>query len=442
MVLLCSLAAACDLGAGSTPTAATELTKSAPPTQTVEPPATPMHTEEPATRTAPAPPSATDTPPTQKTTATPSSQTDSWFGPNARLLFVSGDDVQADLLALNKDGTVTLVLQDVGQDVIVSPDGRRLGSVQLLDDGHSTLELRHIGSGAVDEVTPDSMSGLLRFVFDRNSRRLAYLDLGFHTDAGVPWAIVVVDLESGAVSRYDALMAGTDSEPLPGVPIGWTGQSIREDELLIDTFLPFTEGGWMGVWGAALPGDGASAPLYDLALRQVIPGAPAYSSRLFLAPDAQTLAFLARDPDYVPDNYYTEFYDLAVNLLRLGSLNDGALNTLVEANDGSALARAVAWSPTGERLLFGQGHYEGESFIDLVLRSTDLGGSIVTYGPLTLPALGGLLDLAWCDTSRAYYVTWDGGDGISRLLDFDLNTGVNTEINAGQRIEIVGCAPQ
>jgi hypothetical protein len=77
----------------------------------------------------------------------------------------------------------------------------------------------------------------------------------------------------------------------------------------------------------------------------------------------------------------------------------------------------------------------------LSLKSSDRSGTIVEYGPLTLPPLGDLFDLTWCDKSLALYVTWDGGDGTHRLLSFDLNTGISTEISAGQRAEIVSCAP-
>jgi hypothetical protein len=153
------------------------------------------------------------------------------------------------------------------------------------------------------------------------------------------------------------------------------------------------------------------------------------------------VAFLGRDPDYYPDNYFPEFYDLAVNRLEVAALADAARTVLVEASDGSALARGLAWSPAGERLLFVQGTYEGESFAELSLKSSDSSGTVVTYGPLTLPPLGGLLELAWCDPSLALYVTWDGGAGTQHLLSFDLNTGVSGEVSSGRQLQIVGCAP-
>jgi hypothetical protein len=365
-----------------------------------------------------------------------------WHSAGTLALFVRGDDEQADLFSLVDDGTTRLVFPDVGREARVSRDGRWLGFIRWYEDGRSTLELHDAQSGEVREIAPDTASGLFSYSFDPESRRLAYLDLGDYTDAGVPWALVIVDLEGGATARHDAFMAGPDTRPLPGMPIGWSGHPSQSDELIIDTFLPYTEGGWMGMWGVTLPADGTSAPLESLVRRELIPAAPVYSSRPRLAPDGQDVAYLGRNPDYVPDNYHTEFYDLAVNRLGIASLADGARTTIVDIDDGSALTRAFSWSPTGERLLFAQGRYEGEDFANLVLKSSDRSGTTVTYGPLMLPPLGGILDLAWCDSSRAIYVTWDGVDGTERLVSFDLNTGVSTEISAGRRLQIVGCAPE
>ncbi len=440
--LLCVLVVACRADEMSTPPAAAEQTRDIPPTHVPEPTATPLPPEPTVAPTLSLLPPASPTPTHQPLTATPLPELVSWYGAGTVVLFVGGDNGHAGLYALDDDGTIRLVFPDVGDEARVSPDGRWLGFVRWREDGRGTLELYDARSGAVHKITPDTTSGMFGFAFDQESGRLAYLDLGAYTGEGVNWALVVVDLESEASTRYEALMAGSETRPLPGVPVGWSGHASHADELIIDTFMPFTEGGWMGVWGVTLPPDVASAPLASLALRELVPGTPAYSSRLHLAPNGQDVAFFGRDPDYVPDNYFPEFYDLAVNRLDLAALDDGARTTVVGVNDGSALARAVAWSPTGERLLFAQGHYDGENLADLLLKSSDRNGVIVTYGPLTLPALGGLLDLAWCDTAHAFYVTWDDGDGMQHLVSFDLNTGGSDEISAGRRLQIVGCAPQ
>lgn len=432
LLLLLTLTAAC--GGSGPPTPTPVPLERIQPTPTLAATATVAPTEPAATVTLSPAPTATPT-------ATPPSEPATWYGGAALALFSSGDGEQTDLYAMEADATTRLVLADVGRDARVSPGGRWLGFVRWGQDGRGSLELHDAGSGERRQITPETTSGLLRFAFDPDGRRLAYLDLGAYTEAGVPWALVVVDLESDAEARYEALMRNDGAQPLPGAPVGWSQAVPDKDELLIDTFVPYTEGGWMGVWGVTLPADGHSVQLDSLPLRALIPAVPAYSSQVYLAPDGRSVAFLGRDPDYYPDNYFPEFYDLAVNRLEIAALADGARTVLVEASDGSALARGLAWSPAGERLLFAQGTYEGESFAELSLKSSDRGGAVVTYGPLTLPALGGLLELAWCNPSLALYVTWDGGAGTQHLLSFDLNTGVSGEVSNGSQLQIVGCVP-
>jgi hypothetical protein len=368
-------------------------------------------------------------------------QPTSWYGAGTVALFASGDDEQAEVYALSADGTTQLVLPDVGRDVMVSPDGRWLGYVRWRPEGQGALVVHDARSGESRTVSPETSGGLLRFAFHPDSRQVAYLDLGGFTESGVPWALVVADLENDETARYDGLMTDAETRPLPGAPVGWLGSESDAVELIIDTFLPYSEGGWMGVWGVTLPADASSAALDTLPKRELIPGAPIYTSQLFLAPDRRSVAFLGRDPDYFPDDYFPAFYDLAVNRLETAALDDGERSPLLEISDGSALGRALAWSPSGERLLFAQGFYEGESFTQLSLKSSDRDGNVVEYGPLTLPPLGGLAGLGWCSPSLALYVTWDGGDAIEHLLAFDLNTGVSVELSAAPRIEIVGCTP-
>jgi hypothetical protein len=280
---------------------------------------------------------------------------------------------------------------------------------------------------------------MVRFLFDPSASRLAYVDLGTVMGGRVPWSLVVADLETDMSVRYDAVMADVDSRPLPGVPVAWSGAGPRE-HIILDTFLPYTESGWMGVWDVPLPAGSVSGLLETLLPREIVPGG-AYGSQVVLAPDGHNLAYLARDPDYVPDNYSPEYYDLAVNRLAIASLGDGSSYTLVEASDGSALARAVSWSPLSDRIIYARGLYEGEHLSDLVLKSTDLSGSVVTYGPLDVPGPGELMDIVWCSPGVVFFVTWDGLDGLEKLISFDLNTGATREIAADRRVDIVTCVP-
>lgn len=432
LVLLLTLSVAC--GAGAEPTPTTVLLRDIQPTHLPAPSATPT-------------PSPSDTPalpesmPTLAPAEPPTPEPPSWYGADALALISSGDDEQADLYALGSDGAARLIFSGVGQDARVSPDGRWLGFVQIDQDGRSALELHDARSSDSRQFAPDTSSGMLKFTFDRAGRRLAYLHLGAPAESGVPWALVVADLEKDTTARYDALMTRDEGRFLPGIPEAWSGVPSAGDELIINTFLPYTEGGWAGVWGVTFPPDGAPAPLDTLSLRELIPGAPAYLTRLYMSSDGQSLAFLGRDRDYRPDNYFPEFYDLAVNRLEVTALAGGARTLLVSVDDGSALARVLAWSPTDARLLFAQGHYEGEHFTTLTLKSSDLSGVVTEHGPLTLPPMSHLSDLAWCTESQVLYVAWDGSDNLQRLFSFDLTTALSTELSAAPQIKIIACTP-
>jgi hypothetical protein len=381
------------------------------------------------------PPTIPPTEPPPPTAAPPS-----WYGAGTVALFSVGDQASGDLYALDHDGVTHLVLPGIGGGAAVSPDGRWLGFVRGETEDKPWIELHDAETGASREILTDTfVASTLNLAFDRGSRRLAYLYLGDLGESGVvPWALVVVDLERNTTAHYDAQMTREDRRSLPGMPVGWSSG----DELVINTFMPYSGGGWAGVWGVTFPADGAPASLDTLSLRELLPGAPAYLSHLFLSPDGQNLAFLSRDPDYKPDNYLFEFYDLAVNRLETLALASGARTLLVRVDDGSALAHALAWSPAGDRLLFAQGRYEGgEQLGTLTLKSSDLDGAVVEHGPLTLPPSGTLADLAWCTASQVLYVAWDGTDYTQQLYSLDLTTALSTQLSRGEQINLITCAP-
>jgi hypothetical protein len=437
-VLLVILLVACSDQASpasiSAPTPTGSLTPSFEPT-TTQAPLTP---EPSATPALPLSPTATAT---TLPAATAPSLSDTWFGAGTVGLFVASEDGPSSLWALQESGTLASLLDGVGSDARVSPDGKWLGYTEWSDDGSSALVLHHATSDETRQILSETTSGLSSFTFFPDGERLVYLDLGATTTGGVPWALVATDLDSGTQVRYEALMADAESRPLPGGPAGWIHGRDGSEELIIETFLPYTEAGWMGVWGVMLPADGAPASLAALPLRELVSATPPYYSRMYVSPDREKLAFLARDPDYYPQGYASVAYDIAVNRLEMLRVEDGTRHALLVVDNGSALAPTLSWSPDGERLLFAQGTYEGENFDALSLKSSDAGGSVVTYGPLDLPPLGGLLELVWCKPALALYVTWDGRDSTEHLLSFDLNTGVSTEVSAARRISIVGCAP-
>jgi hypothetical protein len=357
-------------------------------------------------------------------------------------LFLSGGETGAGLYGLIADGSTRLVMENIGEKPRISPDGRWLAFARWREDGRGAIVLHDALSDATSELLTETTSGFLRFAFDRESRRLAYLELGpVLSDGSVPWAIVVAELETGATARYEAVMVEHDSAPLPGLPLGWSSVASGADELILDTVVPYAEAWGMGVWGVTLPADGGSAPLDVLTLRQILSRESLYSLMPPLAPDGRTIGYLLSDPDYVPENYAPEFQDFAVNRLGVAELATGALTTLVEVSDGSALAHTLAWSPSSERLLFARGHYDGEHLANLTLLSTDHSGRVASHGSLDSPPSASLLELAWCGESTALYRFWSGATKMQHLYRFDLDSGIATETASAQRIEIVGCVP-
>jgi hypothetical protein len=438
VLLLLLFFRACDVAQGPTPevsptiaegqTATTVVT--ATPTAQVPTfsPTAASALEETASPSSPAP-SATSVP----------AVSNSWFPFGAVLVVALGDDDSADVNAVGADATLQTVFTDAGDEVSISPKGRWLGYVRLQDTGSSTLVVHNATSGERREINPDTRSGMLRFLFDPEGSRLAYVDLGAYVGGRVPWSLVVSNLDTQQSVRYDAVMVDTETRPLPGVPVAWS-QSGSRDHIILDTFLPYTESGWMGVWAIPLPAGSISGLLDTLSPIEMVPSG-GYSSDVILAPDGEKLAYLARDPNYVPDNYVAEYYDLAVNQLAIAGLEDRTREILVEVDDGGALARAIAWSPASERLLFVQGTYEGEQLTELTLKSTDLDGTVVTYGPLNLPRPSELVKMAWCSSGAVFLVTLDWHDGLEKLSRVDLNTGAVKEISARRRVDIVTCVP-
>jgi hypothetical protein len=339
------------------------------------------------------------------------------------------------------NGEPRRIREGLGENVHVSPGGTWLGFLEREAAGQVTLQIYAAGD-SISHTIPSGETGVpYDFAFDSAGERLVYLDLGERSTAGLPWALVVIDLESGQTTRYPAVMSNPEDQPLPGTPLGWSQTTADADELIFDTFLPGTEVGWQGVWGVTLPAGGETAPLRSLPLRQLVPPAPVYTMDPHMSPGRKRLAFLGRNPSYKPDGYTPEFYDLAVNRLEILELSQGTRRALVVADDGSALGRALAWSPQGDQILFAQGRYEGQDWASLMLKTADLDGAVHELGRLNMPARGGLVQLAWCRESMILYSTWDGSNGQQSLYIFNMESGIAVPVRNAVRIEIVGCAP-
>ncbi|MBN1979721.1 MAG: hypothetical protein JW918_20185 [Anaerolineae bacterium] len=297
------------------------------------------------------------------------------------------------------------------------------------------VAVANLESGTTYNIPLTTGYTLYGLAFDHAETRLAFMELG--VSGGYVWAIVVVNLADGSTARFE----DTFTHPvaagamLPGRPVGWTAAG---DELLLDTFLPDTEGNWAGVWAVTLPPGTPSAALNSLSRRAVIASGD-YSAETRLSPDATHLLYLNRDHTYTPSGYAPMAYDLAVNQLWQVNVATGASTQLVNVTDGGALARTAAWSQEVPHTLFAQGNYAGDAFSSLMLRSRDAGGAVSDFGSAPLPPGGSLQSIDWCRPDFALVVVTTA-DYAHQLHVVQLGGG-STLITSDAYISVLGCVP-
>jgi hypothetical protein len=374
----------------------------------------------------------TVTPHTAPPTPTPEPPTD-WLPPGTIALYAAGAWENPSLHALAADGSATELDRVVytWPDPTTSPSGRWIaypGGPPQAD----TIVAANLEDGTTHTIqaTPDfTFSGA---AFGAAETHLALLEVGPPTGEDTAWAIVVVSLDDGSTTRFEARM-GPDHAYLPGSPIGWSASG----ELLIDTFLPYSEGGFAGVWGLSLPPGTASAPLDTLSRRELLSNW-SYLSDPRLAPDATQFLYLARDPDYTPADYTPIMLDLATNQLQVLDLASGASTRLLQVTDGGALGSDVAWSPDGAEILFTHGRYAQDRFASLTLKIRDEPGNVHEVGPLPPPPDSWAGNLNWCTPDVALYTT-KAEDHTRQLYLVNLTSGEITLVASADYVSVLGC---
>jgi len=383
----------------------------------------------PATVTPYAAPTATESP----TEAPAESPAAGWLPEDTILLYASGSWESPQLYALTI-GTVSVDLgRTLGQRAALSRTGLWIAYPDSSPPA-SAVVVANLADGTTYNVplTPDY--GLYDMAFDPAETRLAFMELGPLGAEGTSWAVVVISLADGSTARFDAVLE-PDSAMLPGRPIGW---SASGDELLLDAFMPGTEGGWAGVWGIALPPGAASAPISTLTSRELVPLGSYFASPR-LSPDAARLLYLNRDFGYTPTGYAPMAYDLAVNQLWSLDLASGAPTSLVDVTDGGALARDAAWSQEAPSVLFAQGNYAGDTFDTLTLRIHD-SSAVSDFAPMPLPPGGDLRSIAWCRSDLAFVTVTDASYDY-QLQVVEIGSGAPTTVASAPYISILGCIP-
>jgi hypothetical protein len=355
-----------------------------------------------------------------------------WLPAGTFALYTSGTWSSAQLYALTPGPTPVDLGLTVPFQTRISRTGRWIA---YASGAPATVTARSLEGGSTHTIPLTAGFTFYGSAFDHAESRLAFMELG--GDGTYTWAIVVVNLADGLTTRFEAtftppLDAG---EMLPGKPVGW---SAPGDELLLDTFPPDTEGNWGGVWAVMLP-PGTPSSAFDSLSRRELLSVGDYRSEPHLSPDATHLLYLHRAAGYTPAGYAPEGYDLAVNQLWQVDIATGVRALLVDASDGSALARDAAWSQEVPRTLFAQGNYAGATFGSLALRTRDDVGTISNAGPVPLPAGGGLIGIDWCLPDFALVTVVNAAyDAELHMVEFG---GGDTLVASAESISVLGCIP-
>ena len=371
---------------------------------------------------------ATESPTTSAPEATEEPST-GWLPPGTVALYSSGPWESSQLFALAADGSTVPLGVTMGRGKAASRGGLWV-AYETGTYPDISIAVQRLDGGSTFAVPVSPEFEPFAMVFDRTETRLAFLEVGPLDADGTAWAIVVVNLGDGSTTRFAATM-GADRAYLPGNPVGWSAW----DELVLDTFLPASEGAWAGVFGVPLPSGIGSAPLEALDRRELI-GSRDYLSPLRLSSDGAALLYLGRDFDYTPSSYEVMMMDLAVNQLWSLDLATGVPSLLLEVTDGGALDVAD-WSPDGTEAMFLYGSYAGPDFIPSVLRVRDGAGGVRDVASVSLTPGDGFTGLSWCAPSTAVYTIWT--TGAMQLHLVDLSTGATTLITTAEGVSVLGC---
>jgi hypothetical protein len=383
-------------------------------------------------------PTSTPVPPTVTLEPTPAATPTQTPAPPEQIAFYGAGPAQAPQLhALAADGATTTLELNVYQGAALSSSGRWIASPSALPSAPSAV-ITDLQGGTTYTIDATAGWGIYRMAFDHAEDRLAFLELGPAQERPIPWAIVVVDLVDGTTTRYEDTTR-PDEGVYPGNPLAWVS---GDRELLIGAFLPYSDGFYAGVKALqVLPGT-ASTPIASLDQRTLIPGGT-YRSIPRLSPDGRRLLYLARDPDYRPADY-TPVLDFAVNQLWALDIESATPTLLYEVTNGDALGGdliggAAAWAPSGERILFAQGHYAGTNWGSLALLVYDQTGQVQERAPLPLPEEGAGLHLAWCRPDTALAVLTAGPDP-TQLYMVDVETADLKLLTTADTVFVLGCA--
>ncbi len=361
----------------------------------------------------------------------------SWLPEGTMALIRSGSWETGRLKAVSGAGVVTDLGLDLYGNSVSSINGLWVASADSPWPASNVL-VHNLEDGMTHTVPISADHSLYGMGFDQAEERLAFMELGFAEGTGYIWGIVVVDLSDGTTTRFDSSFAiGDRPAILPGNPISW---SYSDEMLLLDTFVPDSEGAWQGIWGVSIP-PGTSGSTLDSRLSVEFVDGSSYQAPPVLSRDGSKLLYLNRDYSYVPAGYVVMGYDLVVNELWTMDLDTTTQTNILDISDGTALISSAAWSMDGGSILFGQGTFAGDQAFDTVTYKIHDGSVVSDLGPAAIPSGGYLQGMAWCRPGAALVVMGGSGPGVELQL-LDLYFGASSvSLETAESISLMGCVP-
>lgn len=406
------------------------------PSPTLEPTTPATATETPLAGTATAEPTATEE--SVELTASPEPTTAPLT--EAAAVYSAGTGERLELFALTEEGLEVPLDQLIFQGGAVSPAGTWIAFPASVPPA-SGVVVRDLTSPKIVVVgARQDFAVLGRAAFDASEARLAVLEVSQVAAEAPNWAILLTDTETGALTRLVGEDWTVEGAWQPGFPIGWTGSG---QELVLDTFIPYTDAGNQGVIALEVPTEiteTVEITITDSSMREVLSEGE-YRTTPRLSPEGTQLLYLARDEDYTPENYAPLAFDLAVNQLWTLDLvaPDAEPVQRLAVEDGSALARLAAWSPDGDQILYAQGMYAGSDFSSLSLHIHDGTEEVQDVGELMLPEGESLTNLYWCRPDLVLMASVSSEGTTQTLTRVALDDGTQTPVTSREVVEVLGC---
>jgi hypothetical protein len=359
-----------------------------------------------------------------------------WLPDGTIALVRTGTWGSAALKAAASDGTLTDLGVTLYSASSVSLNGRWVASTDSPAPA-SNVQVTSLEDGTTYSIPITTGYTVYSTAFDQVEQRLAFMELGASGGTYL-WGIVIVDLADGSTTRFDTSFAiGSSPTFLPGRPIGWDSTG---NLLILDTFMPDTEGNWAGIWAVSIPPGTPSAALDTLPAVNLVPSG-LYLSEPVLSRDGNFLLYTNRDYSYTPADYEVMAYDLVVNELWGLALDGVVAVPYLDLSDGSALLRNASFSMDGAKILFAQGTFSGGAdFTGLGWKIFE-DGAPTDVGPAAIPAGGSMQDIAWCRPGTALATArQSGSDNELQILDLS-SGGAASVADVQQSISILGCVP-